>query len=274
MRKTQTIARNLLIGVALVFFVGVCQGQVDEQRAKEIAETATRVASSYPAAKLLRAHRREDLEDDLFRFQTKFPGRIAKAAYFFVISGEGYFVLSPSEVVYVDSEDGHVVHLVAVSTKSGEAYLLSGFKNASTEFNRLVRDSSLRISSKEDAEIYSVFCFTAINDPSSFRLISDRRQLKHKIEDYFYSNYGEKKARAFYDRWWAGFSSGQFMVRFGALAKKSAPGYEAFVTTIDGSAKKIPQLLVWALQISTDGTCETKVSRTLYPNDANLGRFQ
>jgi hypothetical protein len=75
------------------------------------------------------------------------------------------FIVSPSEAVFVTSEDGHVVRIVAVSTKSGESYLLAGFKNAALEFNRLVRDAVLRISSNNDAQQYARFYFTVVADP-------------------------------------------------------------------------------------------------------------
>lgn len=257
-----------------MFCGSVCQGQVNEQQAKTTAETATRVDGNYPESKLLRAHRREDLEDDLFRFQIKPQGKIIKAAYFFEVSSEGYFVLSPSEAVYVDSEDGHVVQLVAVSTRSGQAYLLFGFKNAAREFNRLVRDAGVRISSTQDAEIYARFCFTVINDPSSSRLIYDQRQLKHRVEDYFFSNYAEKKAEDSYNKWWSGFSSAHLKVPFDTLVAKSALGYETAVAAINGSPNRIPQLDVLTLEISTDGICEMKSARTLYPTKANPDKIR
>jgi hypothetical protein len=114
--------RSSLLGILLLFFGGVSQGQISEQQAKAIAEVATRTAAKYSESHLLRAHRREDIEDNLFRFQRKPKGQIEKAAYFYELSDEGYYVLSPSEAVYVDAADGHVVRLIAISTRSGEAY--------------------------------------------------------------------------------------------------------------------------------------------------------
>jgi len=262
--------RNSLLAVLLLFCGSVCQGQVSEQQAKATAETATRIDGDYPESKLFRVHRREDLEDDLFRFQIKPQGKIIKAAYFFEVSSEGYFVLSPSEAVYVDSEGGHLVQLVAVSTRSGQAYLLSGFKNAARDFDRLVRDASLRISSTKDAETYARFCFMVINDPTSSRLMYGQRQLKHRVEDYFFSNYAEKKAEHSYNKWWSGFSSAQLKVPFDTLVVESALGYETAVAAINSSPYRIPQLEVWTLQISRDGICKTKNTRTLYPAKPNV----
>ena len=89
---------SFLILVLLLLTGVVCQGQVSEQQAKEKAATATRREENYPESHLLRAHRREDLEDDLFRAQIKVLGRIAKAAYFYELTNEGSFVLSPDEL--------------------------------------------------------------------------------------------------------------------------------------------------------------------------------
>jgi hypothetical protein len=128
--------------------------------------------------------------------------------------------------MYVDSADGHLVHLVAVLAKSGDAYLLSGFDDAFSEFNRLVIDASLRISTAKDAEMYARFCFSVISDPSANRLIYSPRQLKHTVEDYFYSNYAKKKAQSAYNKWWSGLSSARLRIPFETAVAKSAVGYE------------------------------------------------
>ena len=261
-----SIMRNSLLGLLLLFCGGVCQGQVDEQRAKAIAETATRTAANYSQSHLLRAHRREDIEDDLFRFQIKVQGKIAKAAYFYEVSGEGHFVVSPSEAVFVTSEDGHLIRIVAVSTKSGEAYLLSGFKNAAVEFNRLAKDAALSISSNNDAQQYARFYFTVVADPSAARLMLSSRQLKHRIEDYFFSNYDEKKAEGLFKQWWSGFLSERLPFQFEASTSLNSLGYEATLATVSGSTKRTPLLDLWILQIAPDGPCEVKTIRTVYPS--------
>jgi hypothetical protein len=258
--------RNSFLVVLLLLCTGVvCQGQINERQAKAKAETATRVGANYPESHLLRAHRREDLEDDLFRVQTKPRGKIAKAAYFYEVSGEGYFVLSPDEALYVDSADGHLVRLVAVSASTGEAYLLSGFKNADFEFNRLARDASLSIESSKDAEMYARLYFTAVADPSGERLIYGSRPLKHKIEDYFFSSYPEKEAERLSKQWWSGFDSRKSNVLFASLASKNSFGYETTLAVMSSSPNRIPVLDLWTLQISTDGPCQTKSIRAIYP---------
>ena len=252
-----------------MFCGGACHGQISEQQAKATAEKATRVGDHFPDSTLIRVHRREDLEDDLFGFQTKTKGKIAKAAYFFEVSTEGAFVLSPNEAVYIISEDGHLLRLVAISARSGEAYLLSGFSDAASEFNRMVTDTSLRISSTKDAEMYAGFWFTATTDPSSNRVIYNERQLKHKVEDYFFYNYPEDKAGHLYNKWWLGFSSAHLNPPFDRVATKSDLGYETPVAAMSSLAAKMPLLELWTLKISPNGICEMKNIRTIYPTKSN-----
>lgn len=266
MIERSLIMRNSLLVFLLLFCGGLCQAQVDEQRAKTIAETATRTAANYSVSHLLRAHRREDLEDDLFRFQRKLKGQIEKAAYFYELSDEGYFVISPDEAVYVQSEDGHLVRLVAVSTRSGEAYLLFGFKKAALEFNRLAKDAALRVSSTKDAEQYARLYFTVVADLSAARLMLNSRQLKHSIEDYFFSNYDEKKAEGLFKQWWLGFSSERLPFQFDASTSSNSLGYETTLAAVSGSTKRTPLLDLWILQIASDGPCEVKTIRTVYPS--------
>lgn len=260
--------RGLSLAILLLFgILPVCQAQVSDQRAQVIAKDATRAGANYPESKLLRAHRREDLEDDLFRFQIKPQGRIEKAAYFFEISGEGYFVLSPNEAVYIDSADGHLVRLVAVSAKTGQAYLLSGFKNSASEFNRLIEEAEVTITSAKDAEMFTRFYYTIVADPANARLISSSLQLKHKIEDYFFSNYPEDKAERLYLEWWSGFSANKPSFSFNALTAKSSLGYETTMIVINSSTKRTPLLDLWTFQISLNGICQIKSVRTVYPTN-------
>ena len=256
---------SCLILVLLLLTGVVCQGQVSEQQAKEKAATATRREENYPESHLLRAHRREDLEDDLFRAQIKVLGRIAKAAYFYELTNEGSFVLSPDEAVDVVSEDGHFRSLVAVSTRTGEAYLLAGFKNADREFNRLARDAILRIESPHDARMHASLYFKAVVDPSGNRLIFGSLQLRHDIEDYFAFHYDEKEAERRSKKWWSGFNSKNRNFPFDSIASKNSVGYEAQLAVMSGSPTKIPVLELWTLQISAEGACQRTSSRAIYP---------
>ncbi|MDX6612311.1 MAG: hypothetical protein QOD75_1497 [Blastocatellia bacterium] len=262
-------ATNLCFAALLIFYVAVAtNGQVSDQQAKSIAEEATRLATDHGKTWPLRLLRREDLEDDLFRFQLTINGKLQKAAYFYEITNEGYFVLSPNERIHVSSEDGHFVKLVAVSVATGEPYLLFGFKNAALEFNRLVKEARLIISSAGDARRHVRFCFVAISDLGADRLIFSRMLLKHEVEDYFFYHYPEKKAERLYQKWWSGFSSSKLRVPFARGASKNNLGYEAKMAAITGSPQRTPLLEVWTWQISPEGFCQIKSVTTIYPRRA------
>ena len=151
------------------------------------------------------------------------------------------------------------------SVKTGAAYLLSGFGNAAVEFNGLAKDAALSISSNNDAQQYARFYFTVVADPSAARLMLSSRQLKHSIEDYFFSNYDEKKAEGLFKQWWSGFSSGRLPFQFDASTSSNSLGYETTLAAVSGSTKRTPLLDLWILQIAPDGPCEVKTIGTVYP---------
>lgn len=261
--------KGLYLTIWVLFcFPPICSAQVDDSRAKVIAETETRLKAGYSQSKLLRARRREDLEDELFGFQVKLSGTIEKAAYFFEVSGNGYFVVSPNEAVYVDSADGKSVKLMAVSVKTGEAYPLFGFENSVLAFNKLAKDSKIKITMNRDAEAYARFCYLVTADPTADRLILGRRQLKHRVEDYFFSNYTREKAGGLFQKWWANFPSNESKLQVGSSSSEQTMGYESTLTALSGN-RKTPMLDLWTFQVSSDGFCRLKSIRTLYPAAVN-----
>jgi hypothetical protein len=249
--------KNLSLAILLLFCtVSVCRTQVSAERAQAIAATATRAEANDPESTPLRVHRREDLEDDLFRPQIKSVGRIAKAAYFYEVSNEGSFVLSPNEAVDVISDHGRQIRLVAVSTMTGQTYLLSGFKDAATEFNRLAKDANVKIDTAQDAKLYAIFYYTITADPLGQRLMFSQLQFKHNVEDYFFGDYPKKTAAQLYRKWWSSFSSRSRSTSFDASPTQNHHGFQATLTVFSSSVQKIPQLDLWTLQISPDGLCQ------------------
>jgi len=248
----------------------LAQGRVTDEQAKLLAATAVRTAAGYPDSKPLRAHRRENLEDDLFRFQTKVKGKVQKAVYFYEVTGDGYFVNSNGEAVSVTSSHGGQFQLVAVSVRTGQTYLLWRSDNAASQFNRMIKDSEIRIDNAEDARAFASFYFTLVADPAAARIVFSSRQLKHKVEDYFSSNYSDRKADRLFRKWWAGFLSNSSQFQFDFQPSESSRGYEARVAAISGTTERVPRLDEWTLRILADGSCEVKRTRMVFPSDANF----
>jgi hypothetical protein len=252
----------------------LAQGQVTDEQAKLVAEAAVRAAAGDPSSKLLRAHRREDLEDDLFRFQTQIEGRIQKAAYFYEVSGNGYFVISPTEALIVTSSNGRQFQLVAVSVSTGQAYLLWRSENATSEFNRLIKDSGVRINTPHDAKMFASFNFTLVADPLGDRVVFSSLQLRHMVEDYFSSNYSESKAERLSHKWWSRFISHKSHFQYDTQVSEDPMGYETTIASISGSPERVPRLDELTLRIRPDGSCEVKSTHTVFPDDSRSRAIQ
>jgi hypothetical protein len=109
-----------------------------------------------------------------------------------------------------------------------------------------------------------------VANPSGERLIYGSLPLKHKIEDYFFSVYPEKEAERLSKKWWSGFDADKWKAFFGSLSSKNSLGFETTFAALNSSPKKIPVLDLWTLQISTDGRCQTKSIRAVYPAKAGV----
>lgn len=257
----------LWVLLIVLFAQGVsplCNAQVDELQAKSLADAAARKQLNLSESKLLRVHRREDLEDDLFYHQRKIRGKIAKAAYFYEITENGEFVISPDEAITVTTQDGVRKWLVAISVKDGQSYALYGFKDKEAAFDNLARDSSLNVDSEIDARLYSYFYFKVVKDLFDKRLVFSSRQLRHEVEDYYSYHYPEAKAEGLYKSWWKNYSSKKQAVNFGANAQKVSDKFAVTMTSLDGLNKN-PQLNLWELRITLEGNVQDVNMKPIYP---------
>src|SRR5438105_4359691 len=133
--------RTTLIVLLISLFVSHAGGQnaPNDEQARALAVDA--VATIAGVAKTdLNTKRLEELEDDLFSFQTKIFGQIRKGAYFYRVGEGGWHITSPKEVSHVSGSSQ--VWYVAISTVNGEAFGLLGFKDADANFRRLMSSTS------------------------------------------------------------------------------------------------------------------------------------
>jgi hypothetical protein len=257
--------RLLTFLYALAFLPGgLVKAEVDELRAKVAAANLVRSKMGFDASHQLRAIRREDWEDDLFRLQVKIKGQIAKAAYFFEVTESGYFVLSPEEAVLVSTTDGERLWTVAVGVKDEAAYALYGFPDGDAEFRRLVGASRLEVRSENDAETAALLFFTTTRDPRVQTVVFHSRQLKHKIENYFLSKLPEPKADSRSSVWWRGFAAAKLSDHLGVRSARTTGGYAVSITHIRSEDGKQPQVLALRLSVSNAGYCETTGTTVVY----------
>ena len=262
------LIRLLMIVFLLVSLCFFCSAQVSDEQAKSIAVTAIRKKINFSESKPFRIHRREDLEDDLFGLQVKIKGQIAKAVFFYEVTENGYFVLSPNEAIYATSNDGSLSWVAAISTKTGELYGLSGFENSELAFNRLAKDAKLSISTEGQAYLYALLYNRVVNDLSDSNLVLDERQARHKAENYFYMSYSAKNASSLFQSWLAGFAKAKRKAKLGITVTQGLGEYLAtitYFTYLSSNKKKIPQLNSYTISISSDGLSKLNTRSVIYP---------
>ncbi len=258
---------HVRLATIIIFTLAIssfCPAQLGEPQAKALAETEVRRYLNYPDSTPLRLKRREDLEDDLFGFQIKIRGKIARAAYFYEVTESGFYVVTPDQAISITSSDGYRKWLIAISTKTGQPYNLYGFKDAMTSFNRLAKDALLSVDGDTEARLYSYFFFTAVEDLAEKRLVFNERHLRHEVEDYYFEWYPEGKANTLYKKWWRGFSNQKQGYEFGADAKKNSDGFSSTLTTITGKDKNL-HFQLWHLLISPIGILRNTGIQDIYP---------
>ena len=176
--------RKHLVAIAVavpLFAVGIANGETDEFSARLRAAQAVREAMDFEPTHLLRATRKANWEDDLFHLQEKVKGHFAKAVYFFEVTEDGYFILSPEEVVHVGSFDGYSRWTVAVARSDGEVIGLYGFSDPELGYQQLVRHSRLSVRSEADAESAALLFYTTVRDPTGRTTTFSSWQLWHLL---------------------------------------------------------------------------------------------
>jgi hypothetical protein len=242
----------------------LAKAEMSELRAKGAATELVRKKMGFEASHQLRAIRREDWEDELFRLQVKVRGQIAKAAYFFEIAESGYFVLSPDEAVYVNSADGERIWTVAVPVKDEPAYGLYGFPDGDVEFRKLVTSARLDIRSEADAETAALLFFMTVKDPRGQTIVFQPKQLSRKAEDFFASKLPEAKAQSRSLAWWRGFAAIKATDQLGVKSTRTNNGYTASVAHLRSEDGEHLQLAKMELRVSNAGICEMVSTKAIY----------
>lgn len=258
---------SILAWLLILFFYSpkLCSANIGELQAKLLAEETTRTKLGFDNSHPLRAHRREDLEDNLFAFQIKTVGKIAKAAYFFEMSETGYFVLSPEEAIRVTSNDGELKWLVAISTITGQSYALYGFKDAESEFNKLVQVADLLITSSSDAENLAGLYFTLVSDLYGNYRVYSLRNLKYEVENCFLAYYSTTKAKKLYKTWLSGSLHNKLNTKLDIRSVKIFSDYFVSFKYLNKSISRIPQLMLINLKVNHKGICTIRQSKAVYP---------
>ena len=257
---------NFYLTVLFVLMLSnMCFAQFDEQKAKELVKGVRCASSVNSKQDPLRLIRREDLEDQLFSLQEKIVGKISKAAYIFEVRTTGYFILSPSEVVYISSVPSEPYWLAAISTQNGQIFPLLGCKDAESSFRDLIALSKIKVNSVFEAETFTLLRYQLIEDSALNRFIHNPRQLKHEIEDYFFDKLSEKQAAEKFQAWWRGFEKTSISSELGLKSKKENESYSTSLTWLSAN-KGVPELRQRSLEIFKDGVYQEQNSKVIFPS--------
>lgn len=229
---------------------------IGEMEAKILAENAVRVEVA-PASLFIRATRRMDLEDDLFKFQRKIRGKIAKYAYIFQATDVGYEIISPDEFG-LHFSSGPRKWLIAVSPLNRNVYGLRLFSKGEESFNRLALDADLVFQGESDIEDYIKFYLECFGYPYG-KLLGSHLGLYHEVEDFLYA-----KGLSF-QKWKKRYESSGVRPTFGIKALKSSDGYSALCSFFVIPKSKTPTIKEISFTVTEEGCIKNINVRQLYP---------
>lgn len=271
MRAFQLLSLPLLVAV----FSSTGSGNsIGDSQAREQAKAAVRAAMKLPSTHFLKAVRTEDLEDELFSFQIKIKGKIAKYAYFYEVTESGYEIISPDEVVIHNSVDGVRRWYIAVARQSGTAYGLFGFEKGTEEFNRLATDAVVRIEDEAQAKNYIGLYWRCALGTDHGTAVNDAHDLKRQIDDAIYSYRVTTGGKMSFERWWKGFEASEVKPPFGVQVAKAGGGYSVACSSLIVPVSKIPVIQSLRFQIAENGTVAPVRISKLYPKFIPSGKPQ
>ncbi len=212
----------------------------------------------FESSRPLRVIRRQDWEDALFSLQLLVTGRIAKAALFFEVRGDGSFVLSPDEAVTIVTSHGSRKWAVAVARDNGEVFGLYGLPDPELSFQQLTQHSRLSISSEADAERAAFLFFKTVKNLDGETLVYTSMQLRHRVERHYHHKNPKRRSRSLAAKWWRRFQKHPLTVPLGVRAAQSDSGQEFVVSLAYTEAvnyESIALAVLW-LKVSASGHCE------------------
>ena len=239
------------------------QNRSTDEQARKLATTVVAMATNIPGSQL-NTKRREDLEADLFGFQTKIVGHIQKAAHFYSVV-EGGYQFTPNEVTYSPPANQW---LVAVSATGDRTYGLEGFAKGEESFNELVTDASGKIRIVAEAEIFTRFYLTAVYGNAD-SVVYEELRLRHKAEEHFvgYSDSQEPIARMEkrFRTWWTAFKA-EGPARL-APDTKIEPGeqYRVTVNVLEMTVGRPPVLWRWSIEVHGNGATKLLAKQPIFP---------
>lgn len=182
----------VLLGAAILVLAGpsFVEGRLSDEEAVLLVKADPCAKSLSPDSRLLRITRDEDSEDDFFSFQIKSRRALVKEVEVFRVASEGYFVLSPDELVHVNNTGLRFAYFAVTRTKRN-VYPLYGCSAAERSFSQLISDLRILVSSEKDAADLALLQYSLTRDPENKNLIQRPEEFVRFVDDRLSDWYGE-----------------------------------------------------------------------------------
>lgn len=252
--------RLIFIATFILSAAFTCKSQVTVTQAKDLAESSQCVTSgSLSKPKFLRSTRNEEFEDFIFSLQKKNYEKLAKAAFIFKVEETGIFITDSNEIINVTST-GFSPKFIAVLMESGKVLGLFGCRNSKDNFQTLMKDAKIMLTSVSDAVSFGYLYYRLVEDPNLSRIIYKPRDFRHEIENYFFDQFPKNIAKSRFRKWKESFRKFKGQAKLGLTATKQIDEYSISVTFFSQNLNEIPNLQNDIILVNTDG--EIKLHRT------------
>lgn len=257
-------------GFTLTFFViagllcplSFCQEKADTDE-KQIADAIHLVHIKEHNDLPLRAARLPELDDDVIYLKTqRLPSNAVVPVpliSFYSVTLSTYGLKGNVVVSHTFVEDGNSKWLVAIDRENGEKFLLEGWTDALSEFNRLVKDINLRVSSSEGAlDEFDSYLKMVRGQQFISGVVQDDLRLECAALNDFRRRFPSGKRREAFQAWWNNVSPDTKKSIVPPQAVAVSGGFEIsfFVYDRGGLTKQ-------RVTLSSDGTITEGKSKTI-----------
>jgi hypothetical protein len=207
---TRNLRRKSTVTAVVIFLTAIGlwarPARVDGQECypPEVIEAVGRLAKLRTAQVSWRVAARPRLEEELIGLEQASHGENSepRAIKFYEVSPAIYHVVKGKIVGVTVQLDDDSAWVVGVGPEKA-LYRLAGFPDSVSDFNRLMRDSTIRVSGPETAlEVFDVFLKVAHSHDFSSSVVGDVMQLQSIALQDFRLRLPESTRLAAYDRWW------------------------------------------------------------------------
>jgi hypothetical protein len=211
---------STVLGMAILsMLMAQANAQVTERAAREQASGTIRSQMYLKADQFLRVQRDDELEQLL----AAAVSRPSWSEFIYRASEEGDEI-KEQVVVHHIVMDGDPTFTVAVSPVTGTAYRIQGFSDSLAEFEKLMKEANVRVSSAEQAEAVAGFYRSVNPERRSMTPLLSLLDLKQAAERQCQPVPFDPNEREF-EAWWKRAKLVYADVRFSQTAARGGNGY-------------------------------------------------